>query len=86
MKRASCICPLCDLMFSMNRYSASPIYWSMGSSISHLGRSEPGFHAHNLGRIDMYPHFSMPIVAGGWSIVPEAACELRFIPEASRRI
>lgn len=49
------------------------IYWGMGSSISHLGRSEPGFHAHNDGRIDVYPHLSAPFVAGGWSIVPEVA-------------
>ncbi|HEY2859555.1 MAG TPA: LPS assembly protein LptD, partial [Terracidiphilus sp.] len=51
----------------------SPVYWGMGSSLAHLGRSEPGFHAHNDGRIDLYPHVSVPIVAGGWSIVPQAA-------------
>jgi LPS-assembly protein len=56
----------------------SPLYWGLGSSISHLGRSEPGFHAHNIGRIDVYPHLSMPIVAGGWSIVPEGALRLTF--------
>jgi len=48
-------------------------YWGLGSSIGHLARSEPGLHAHNDGRIDVYPHLSMPLVAGGWSIVPEAA-------------
>ncbi len=51
----------------------SDFYWGMESSLSHLSRSEPGFHAHNEGRFDFYPHISMPIVAGGWSIVPEAA-------------
>jgi LPS-assembly protein len=51
----------------------SPFSWGMASSASHLGRSEPGLHAHNVARIDAYPHLSMPIVAGGWSIVPEAA-------------
>lgn len=56
----------------------SPVYWGLGSSISHLGRSEPDFHAHNVGRIDLYPHVSMPIVAGGWSIVPEAAVRETF--------
>lgn len=49
------------------------LYWGLGSSVGHLARSEPGFHAHNDGRIDVYPHISAPIVAGGWSIVPEAA-------------
>ena len=52
---------------------ATPLYWGLGSSIGHLGRSEPGFHAHNDGRADFYPHVSLPLVAGGWSIVPEAA-------------
>ena len=58
--------------------SASPLYWGLGSSISHLGRSEPGFHAHNVGRFDVYPHVSLPIVGGGWSIVPEGALRLTF--------
>ena len=57
---------------------ASPVYWGMDSSIAHLGRSEPDFHVHNEGRFDVYPHISMPIVAGGWSIVPEAAFRETF--------
>jgi LPS-assembly protein len=57
---------------------ASPLYWELGSSLSHLGRAEPGFHAHNEGRFDFYPHLSLPINAGGWSIVPEAAVRETF--------
>jgi len=56
----------------------SPVYWGLGSSISHLGRSEPDFHAHNVGRFDFYPHITIPIQAGGWSIVPEAAMRETF--------
>ncbi len=56
----------------------SPLYWGLGSSASHLGRSEPGLHAHNVGRIDLYPHLSLPLVAGGWSVVPEAALRGTF--------
>ena len=52
---------------------SSLVDWGMASSISHLARSEPGLHAHNVGRIDIYPHLSLPLVAGGWSIVPEVA-------------
>lgn len=48
-------------------------YWGLGSSVAHLGRSEPNFHAHNEARLDFYPHISMPMLVGGWSIVPEAA-------------
>jgi LPS-assembly protein len=50
-----------------------PVYLGSGSSISHLARSEPNFHAHSIGRIDLYPHVSWPIVAGGWSFIPEGA-------------
>jgi LPS-assembly protein len=56
----------------------TPVYWGLGSSISHLGRSEPNFHAHNVGRFDLYPHVSLPIEGGGWSVVPEAAVRETF--------
>jgi LPS-assembly protein len=56
----------------------SPLYWGLGSSAGYLGRSEPGFHARNVGRIDFYPHLSLPFAAGGWSIVPEAALRDTF--------
>jgi LPS-assembly protein len=56
----------------------TPVYWSLDSSISHLGRSEPSFHAHNVGRVDLYPHISLPIEAGGWSIVPEGSVRETF--------
>ncbi len=42
----------------------------MTSSMSHLSRAEPGLHVHNVGRIDIYPHLSLPLVGGGWSVVP----------------
>ena len=56
----------------------SPLYWRMGSSISYLGRSEYGFHVRNLGRFDLYPHLSLPLVGGGWSVVPEVALRETF--------
>jgi LPS-assembly protein len=52
---------------------SSPLYWGLGSSGSYLSRSEPRFHARNVGRTDFYPHISLPFEAGGWSVVPEAA-------------
>ena len=57
----------------------SPLYWRMGSSLSYLGRSEPSFHARNMGRFDLYPHLSLPLVAGGWSLVPEVALRETFL-------
>jgi LPS-assembly protein len=56
----------------------SPFYWRMGSSISYLGRSEFSFHVRNLGRFDLYPHLSLPLVRGGWSVVPEVALRETF--------
>jgi LPS-assembly protein len=53
--------------------AGSPFYWGVNSSLSHLSRSEPNFHAYNLGRIDLYPHLAMPLVGGGWSVTPEVA-------------
>jgi LPS-assembly protein len=58
---------------------ASLLYWGLGSSLDYLSRSEPGFesgpgfHARNVGRVDIYPHLSLPLVAGGWSVVPQVA-------------
>jgi LPS-assembly protein len=50
-----------------------PLYWSLGSSLSFLSRSEPRFHARNIGRTDFYPHVSLPFSAGGWSFLPGVA-------------
>ena len=52
---------------------SSPLYWGLGSSIGYLNRSEPSFHVRNVGRLDFYPHLSVPFQAGGWSFLPEAA-------------
>jgi LPS-assembly protein len=57
----------------------SRLYWGLGSSLGYLGRSEPGFqsgpgfHARNAGRLDFYPHLTLPLTGGGWSAVAQAA-------------
>jgi len=56
----------------------SPFYWRLGSSVSYLGRSEYSYHVRNMGRFDLYPHLSLPLVGGGWSIVPEIALRHTF--------
>lgn len=58
--------------------AGGPVYWGLGSGLSQLSRAEPGFHAHNDARVDAYPHLSLPLVAGGWSIVPEGALRGTF--------
>ena len=52
---------------------SSALEWGMGSSIGYLNRAEPFFHSRNVGRLDVYPHLSLPLTAGGWSLVPEVA-------------
>ena len=53
--------------------ASSWLYWGLGSSLGYLTRSEQDFHARNAGRVDFYPHLSLPLASGGWSVVPEAA-------------
>ena len=52
---------------------SSGLYWGLGSSLGYLNRSEPFFHSRNVGRVDFYPHLSLPVAAAGWSFVPEVA-------------
>jgi LPS-assembly protein len=56
----------------------SQFYWGLSSSLDYLSRSEPQFHARNVGRIDFYPHLSLPFSVGGWNIVPEGAIRETF--------
>jgi LPS-assembly protein len=56
----------------------STLYWGLNSSISHLSRSEPGFHAYNIGRVDVAPHLSWPIAAGGWTLTPAVTLRETF--------
>ena len=54
------------------------LYGGLGSSLSFMNRSEPHFHARNVGRLDIYPHLSLPFTAGGWSVNPEVALRNTF--------
>ena len=56
----------------------SPFYAGLGASAGYLNRSEPHFHARNLGRLDLYPHLSLPLTGGGWSLFPEVALRNTF--------
>ena len=47
--------------------------WGLGSSLDYLSRSEPVFHARNVGRFNFYPHIVLPIHAGGWGVLAEGA-------------
>jgi LPS-assembly protein len=56
----------------------TPLDWGFHSSLSYLNRSEPDFHVRNVGRMDFYPHLSLPFSAGGWSFDPEAGLRDTF--------
>jgi LPS-assembly protein len=58
--------------------SPSPLYWGFAGSASYITRSEPHFHARNVGRMDIYPHLSLPLSAAGWSALPEVAIRDTF--------
>lgn len=55
-----------------------PAYWGLASSAGYLARSEPNFHARNVGRVDLYPHLALPLHAAGWSLVPEGAIRATY--------
>jgi LPS-assembly protein len=57
---------------------SSPLYWGLESSMGYLGRAEPDFHARNIGRVDFYPHLTLPLEGGGWLLVPEVAARETF--------
>lgn len=48
------------------------LYWNLGSSVGYLSRAEPGFHARNIGRLDLHPEASAPFALGGFDFTPKA--------------
>ena len=56
------------------RLGHSPLYWSVDAAAEGLSRSEPGFRtADLLGRFDVTPTVSLPLLFHGWSLRPELA-------------
>jgi LPS-assembly protein len=50
----------------------SPFYWSYDMEAGGLSRSEPSFHTATLvGRFDLNPTVSLPLLLRGWSLRPE---------------
>ncbi|MBS1851295.1 MAG: LPS-assembly protein LptD [Acidobacteria bacterium] len=53
------------------RLGRSPFYWSMDAAVEGLSRSEPSFRtADLLGRFDLSPTLSAPLLFRGWSFRP----------------
>jgi LPS-assembly protein len=57
----------------------SPFYWSYDTAIEGLSRSEPSFRTAPLvGRFDLHPTLSLPLVQHGWSVRPELSLRETF--------
>ena len=54
----------------------SGLYGEANVSLDHLGRSEPGLHAHNTARFDIHPSLSLPLHTGDWNFIPSFALRL----------
>lgn len=54
------------------RIAHTPFYWSLDAAGEGLSRSEKGFSTADLvGRFDLAPSISMPLLLRGWSLRPE---------------
>jgi len=64
--------PSLDISSPDRALARSPLYWSFDAAAEGLSRSEPSFRTANLvGRFDVNPTVSLPIVFHDWSIRPE---------------
>ena len=60
----------------------SPFYWSYDASAGGLYRSEPGFATAPLvGRLNLNPRISLPLLFHGWSLRPEISLRDTFYTE-----
>lgn len=60
----------------------SRLYWSFDTAAEGLRRTEPGFDTPNLvGRYDVEPDVSLPLLYGGWMFRPEIALRDTFYTE-----
>ncbi len=52
------------------------LYGDANAAMEHLGRSEPGLHAHNTARFDIHPSLALPLHVGEWNFIPSVAVRL----------
>ncbi len=62
--------PAVDFDMLDHRFGKRGFYGGGIASMAVLSRSEPYFRSHNVGRLDLFPHVSMPWIAGGWKFRP----------------
>jgi LPS-assembly protein len=63
--------PSLELSSVDRQINGSPFYWSYEAEVGGLSRSQPGFQtAAFVGRFDLNPTVSLPLVLAGWSVRP----------------
>jgi len=64
--------PSFELASVDRRIGRTPVYWSFNSAAEGVSRKEPGFLTNDLvGRFDVHPRVSLPLLLGGWTLRPE---------------
>jgi len=61
----------------------TPVYWSFDSAVGGVSRTEPGgFRTNNVvGRFDVNPRVSVPLLLGGWTLRPEVGLRETYYTE-----
>jgi LPS-assembly protein len=86
--------PSFDATSADHQFGRIPLYWSFDASAAGLSRSEPqqgtcppdlscipAFVTGNLGRFDLNPAISMPLLFRGWSLRPELTLHETYYTE-----
>ena len=71
------------------RLGDTPVHWSFATALEGVSRSEPdpatgvlGFQTNDLvGRFDVNPHVSLPLLLGGWTVRPEIGVRETYYTE-----
>jgi LPS-assembly protein len=72
------------------RIANTPIYWSFDAALQGVSRSEPnpqtgelGFQTNDVvGRFDVSPRASLPLLLGGWTLRPEVSLRETYYTES----
>lgn len=64
------------------RLGPLPVYWSFNTAAEGVSRKEPGFVTDDLvGRYDVHPRASLPVLLRGWSFRPEVGLRETYYSE-----
>jgi len=58
------------------------LQWGVDGSAAGLMRSEPGYATGEVGRLDLYPHLSLPLHLDGWTLRPEVGARQTYYTQS----